>query len=204
MPTILLIRHGHNEYVGKGRLAGRLPGVHLDELGLTQARALAKALADMPIKAVYSSPLSRAVETAKPIAAAHKLNVINRRGLLEIDVGRWEGRTIKQVARTKLWKSVQHSPSLVRFPEGESFGEAQLRIAGELEDLAAKHKSKEIIVCVGHSDMIKLAVAYYLGLPLDFFQRLIVAPASISTLYIEKAGTRLINLNHNPIHLQQS
>lgn len=204
MPTILLIRHGHNEYVGKGRLAGRLPGVHLDEQGLTQARELAKALEDVPIKAVYSSPLSRAVETAKPIAAIHKLKVINRKGLLELDMGSWEGKTIKQVARTKLWKSVQHTPSLARFPQGESFGEAQMRIAAELEVLAAKHKSKEIIVCVGHSDMIKLAVAYYLGLPLDFFQRLTVSPASISTLYIGKDGTRLINLNHNPIQSQQS
>ncbi len=204
MPTILLIRHGHNEYVGKGRLAGRLPGILLDERGLTQARELAKALADVPIKAVYSSPLSRAIETAMPIAVAHKLKVINRKGLLELDMGSWEGKTIKQVARTKLWKSVQHTPSLARFPQGESFGEAQMRIAAELEVLAAKHKYKEIIVCVGHSDMIKLAVAYYLGLPLDFFQRLTVSPASISTLYIGKDGTRLINLNHNPIQSQQS
>ena len=122
MPNILLIRHGHNEYVGKGRLAGRLPGILLDERGLTQARELAKALADVPIKAVYSSPLSRAIETGKPVAAAHKLKVINREGLLELDMGSWEGKTIKQVARTKLWKSVQFTPSLARFPQGESFG----------------------------------------------------------------------------------
>jgi probable phosphoglycerate mutase len=138
------------------------------------------------------------VETAEPIAAKHDLSVIKREGLLEMDIGKWQGKTIKQVARTKLWKVVQYNPTLARFPEGESFGEAQLRIAGELETLTSMHKPTDIIVCVGHSDMIKLAVAYYLGLSLDFFQRLTVAPASITTLNIGKSGTRLVNLNYSP------
>lgn len=198
MATILLTRHGQNEYVKQGRLAGRLPRVHLNQQGREQAKKLGEVLATMPIKAIYSSPLERAVETAEPIAAKHDLSVIKREGLLEMDIGKWQGKTIKQVARTKLWKVVQYNPTLARFPEGESFGEAQLRIAGELETLTSMHKPKDIIVCVGHSDMIKLAVAYYLGLSLDFFQRLTIDPATISTLYIGKSGTRLINLNYSP------
>jgi probable phosphoglycerate mutase len=97
-----------------------------------------------------------------------------------------------------LWKVVQQSPSLARFPEGETFAEAQQRIITELQSLVAKHKTKDIIVCVGHSDMIKLAVAYYLGLPLDMFQRLIVQPGSISTVHVTKTNSRLINLNNIP------
>jgi probable phosphoglycerate mutase len=198
MTTILLTRHGQNEYVKQGRLAGRLPRVHLNQQGREQAKKLGEVLATIPIKAIYSSPLERAVETAEPIAAKHDLSVIKREGLLEMDIGKWQGKTIKQVARTKLWKVVQYNPTLARFPEGESFGEAQLRIAGELETLTSMHKPTDIIVCVGHSDMIKLAVAYYLGLSLDFFQRLTVAPASITTLNIGKSGTRLVNLNCSP------
>lgn len=198
MAIILLTRHGHNEYVKQGRLAGRLSGVHLDQLGQDQAKELAQALAAAPIKAIYSSPLERAVETAQPLAAIHNLNITKREGLLELDIGKWQGKTLKQVARTKLWKVVQNNPARARFPEGESFGEAQLRIANELETLAAKHKPKDMIVCVGHSDMLKLAVAYYLGLSLDFFQRLTIDPATISTLYIGKSSTRLINLNYSP------
>ena len=198
MATILLTRHGYNEYVIQGRLAGRLPRVHLNQQGKDQAKKLSEVLATMPIKAIYSSPLERAMETAEPIAAKHDLRVIKREGLLEMDIGKWQGKTIKQVARTKLWKVVQNNPALARFPEGESFGEAQLRIAGELETLASKHKPKDMIVCVGHSDMIKLAVAYYLGLSLDFFQRLTVAPASVSTLIIGKSGAHLVNLNYLP------
>lgn len=198
MAIILLTRHGHNEYVKQGRLAGRLSGVHLDQLGQDQAKELAQALAATPIKAIYSSPLERAVETAQPLAEIHNLKITEREGLLELDIGKWQGKTLKQVARTKLWKVVQNNPARARFPEGESFGEAQLRIANELETLAAKHKPKDMIVCVGHSDMLKLAVAYYLGLSLDFFQRLTIDPATISTLYIGKPSSRLINLNYSP------
>ena len=70
MPLLLLIRHGENEYVKTGKMAGRLPGVHLNEKGQKQAQALGDALKDVPIKAIYSSPLERAIETATPIASA--------------------------------------------------------------------------------------------------------------------------------------
>jgi probable phosphoglycerate mutase len=204
MPVVLLIRHGENEYVKKGRLAGRLPGVHLNDKGRAQAAALAEALKNTPLKAVYSSPLDRTIETATPIAEAHKLEVIPREGLLEVDVGKWQDKTLKQLARQKLWKIVQARPSHARFPEGETFAQAQLRMVSEISELCTRHKPKDIFACIGHSDMIKLAVAYYLGLPLDMFQRLTVGPASISTIHIHpEGGARLINLNHIPYRLPQ-
>jgi probable phosphomutase (TIGR03848 family) len=198
MPIILLIRHGENEYVRKGRLAGRKPGVHLNENGRKQAETLAAMLAKAPIKAVYSSPLERTMETAAPIAKSRGLKVIERPGLLELDFGDWQDKTLKSLRRRKLWKTVQGRPSMMRFPNGESFSEAQQRVAAELEALVAMHKPKDMFVCVAHSDLIKLALAYYLGLPLDLFQRLMVAPASISTLHIGEGSAQLINLNFSP------
>ncbi len=195
MPTILLIRHGDNDYIKKKRLAGRMEGIHLNEKGVAQAKTLADKLAKAPIKAVYSSPLDRTMETAVPIAESLGLEVIPRPGLLETDFGKWQGRTLKQLTRRKMWKVVQGAPSLARFPEGESFAETQQRICCELENICAEHKPKDLVVCVGHSDPIKLAVAYYLGLPLDLFQRLTVAPASITALYIGETGSRLLTLN---------
>jgi probable phosphoglycerate mutase len=115
--------------------------------------------------------------------------------LQEIDFGDWQGKTLKQLRRRKLWRFVQHRPTMMRFPQGESFAEAQGRITGELEALSSRHKPKDLIACVFHSDAIKLAVAYYLGLPLDLFQRLVVAPASISTLQMGEYGAHLLNLN---------
>lgn len=197
MPTILLIRHGENEYVAKGRLAGRLPGVHLNENGKKQAQALADVLQHAPIKMVYASPLDRTMETAKPIADILGLEVIPENGLLEVDFGDWQDKTLKQLRRRKLWKIVQGAPTRMRFPNGETFANAQQRIVEAIETLSAKHKSQDLIVCVSHSDIIKLAVAYYLGLPLDLFQRLMVAPASITTLYIGEGFARVVNVNHS-------
>ncbi len=197
MPTILLIRHGENDFVAKGRLAGRLPGVHLNENGRKQAQSLAEALENAPIKAIYASPLERTMETAQPIAAALGMKVIPEPGLLEVDFGDWQDKTLKQLRRRKLWRIVQNSPSLTRFPQGETFADAQLRIVGAIEKLSKQHKPKDLIVCVSHSDIIKLALAYYLGMHIDLFQRLSIAPASISTLLIGEGWARVINYNHS-------
>jgi len=197
MPLILLIRHGENDYIKKKRLAGRLPGIHLNDNGRSQAKSLAETLAKAPVKAVYSSPLERTMETAKPIAKALGLQVNERPGLIETDVGKWQGKKLKVLSRRKGWRVVQSTPCLMRFPGGESFAEAQQRVCSDLESLCKKHDPKDLIICVSHADPIKLAVAFYLGLPLDFFQRLTISPASITALYIGNTGSHLLSLNYN-------
>jgi probable phosphoglycerate mutase len=197
MPIVLLIRHAENEYVKKGRLAGRLPGVHLNHRGCGQAQALAEKLKDAPIQALYSSPLERALETAAPIAAALSLEVTTREALTEIDYGEWQDRTLKSLARLKLWRGLQNRPSLFRFPGGESFSEAQHRITQEINCLCALHDSKHIIACVSHADTIKLAVAYFTGMPIDSFQRLVIGSASITVLGINQDSSSLISLNYD-------
>src|SRR5215211_2928094 len=111
MPLLLLIRHGENDFVKTGKLAGHLSGVHLNERGQKQAQALGEALAQVPIKAIYSSPLERALETAEPIASSHKLQIIQEPDLMDTHVGRWEGKSVKALRLTKVWKIVQQSPS---------------------------------------------------------------------------------------------
>ena len=195
MPTVLLIRHAENDYVKKGVMAGRLPGVHLNEKGRIQAQALAEKLATAPIKALYTSPLERAVETAEPIARALGLEPILRPGIAETDMGEWQGQSYKQLRRTKAWKTVQAAPSLFRFPGGESFAECQVRMVAEIESLRLQHDNKDLFACISHGDPIKLAIAYYLGLPLDHFQRLWTSPASITALSIGEMGSRLLTMN---------
>lgn len=196
MPIVLLVRHAENEYLSKGLLAGRKPGVHLNENGRKQAQAIADKLKDTPIKALYSSPLERAVETAEPIAAALDLEVITREGLTEVDYGDWQGKTLKSLARLKIWRHLQHKPSLFCFPGGESFSEAQHRITQEVNRICATHDPKHVIICVSHADPIKLAVAYYAGMPLDSFQRLVIGRASITALSISNVSSQLITLNY--------
>jgi len=198
MPTLLLIRHGENDYVKKGRLAGRLPGVRLNETGRKQAEELAKTLENAPLKAVYSSPLERAMETAEPVARVKGLEIIPRAGLIEVDFGDWQDQTLKSLQKLKLWKVVQGRPSMMRFPQGETFAEAQQRVVQEITTLAGMHESHDVIACFSHSDLIKLATAYFLGLPLDLFQRLMVGTASITTLHVHESFAVVANLNYSP------
>lgn len=199
MPTLLLIRHGENDYVKTGKMAGRIPGVHLNEKGKKQAEALGEALKDVPIKAVYSSPLERAIETATPIAESHKLKIIQNANLLDTNVGKWQGKSLALLRLKKEWKIVQNAPSRFHFPEGESFLDLQTRIANVMEEIVKTHnKPKDIIAVVFHADPIKLAVSHFLGLPLDHFQRLSCDTGSLTAIYAGEAGANLLKLNQRP------
>ena len=198
MPLLLLIRHGENDFTKKHKLAGYTPNVHLNERGQSQAQALADALKEVPIKALYSSPLERAVETATPIAAARALEIQNEAGLLETNVGKWQGRSLAALRLQKHWKVVQNAPSRAQFPEGETFYECQTRIVTALDSISRKYKPQDIVACVFHADPIKLAIAHYIGLPLDHFQRLSCDTGSLTALYVNESGANLIKLNQRP------
>ncbi len=195
MPLLLLIRHGENDYSKKGRLAGRLPGIHLNERGRKQAQDLAGALGKAPIKAIYSSPLERARETAAPIAAALSLKVQVDPGLTESDVGDWQGKSVRRLALSKYWRIFQQAPSRAAHPGGESFIQTQTRVAAALDSICAHHKPRDLIACVFHADPIKLAVAHFIGLPLDRFQRLACETASVTLLAVGPGSAQLLWLN---------
>jgi probable phosphomutase (TIGR03848 family) len=196
MTSIILVRHGANSYVEKGRLAGRKPNVHLNKLGKKQAAAVGAELAKVPIRAIYSSPLERTMETAQLIAKPLGLKVKPRIGLIELDFGEWQDKKLKDLSKTEDWKIVQFIPSRMCFPAGETFYEAQYRIVKELDVLSRKHSDDEVIVCVSHADVIKLVVAFHLGMPIDLFQRLHIAPASLTILKFSKHGAQLLALNY--------
>ncbi len=198
MPLLLLIRHGENDYTKTGKFAGRTPGVHLNEKGQSQAQALGEAFKDAPLKAIYASPLERTMETAAPIASARGLEIIPTPGLLESDVGKWQGQSVRRAALSKVWKVVQHAPSRAGHPGGETFQQVQTRIATTLNEICAKYKPKDIVACVFHADPIKLAVAYYLGLPLDHFQRLACDTGSVTALHVNEMSAHLLKFNQRP------
>ena len=201
MAVFLLIRHGENDWVKSRRLAGRLPGVHLNEKGQTQAKQLAEELAATQITAIYASPLERAVETAEPLAQSKGLEIQIHPGLNEIDFGRWAGKNLNDLRQGRQWKIVQGSPASFRFPEGESFAEAQARVVKALKELSADYGEKDVVVCTAHSDLIRLAVAHFLGLALDNFQRIRIAPASVTALYLNKDQAYFgpINMTFGPV-----
>jgi len=200
MAYALLIRHGQNDWVNKNRLAGWIPEVHLNDVGQNQVQELAERLSKLPLKAIYSSPLERCMETALPVAASHNLAITTLEEVGEVRYGKWEGKKIKKLSKKSSWHAVQHAPSRFRFPQGESFLEVQQRAVTAIESLSAIHRD-ELFAVVSHADVIKLALAHYLGTHIDLFQRLTVSTASVSILALPKnKAVRVLRVNdHGPI-----
>ena len=194
MTTLVLVRHATTASTGK-RLGGRTDAP-LDDAGTQQARAAAQRLAGVALKAVYASPLPRTWQTAEIVAAEHRLTVQADEGLLEVEYGEWTDRPLKPLTRTKKWPVIQSRPSLVTFPGGESIRDAQMRAVAAVERIIAKHKRGTVAV-VSHADVIKALVSFYLGQPLDLFQRLHVSPASITILQLSADGGQPVLVRFN-------
>lgn len=195
MTQILLIRHAVNDFVKTGKLAGWTPGVHLNDEGKAQAEALGKRLADASLKAIYASPLDRTMETAAAIAAHHpNLTVQVNEGIGEVRYGDWEGVKIADLSRRKMWQVVQEYPSRAYFPNGETMRGVQVRIVNAIESLVTTHPG-EMIALVFHADLIKMALAHYLGVHLDNFQRIVISPASISVLMLGHSRPYIATMN---------
>ncbi|GLK17995.1 MSMEG_4193 family putative phosphomutase [Herbiconiux flava] len=194
MATVILVRHGRTTANASGLLAGRTPGVRLDEVGQEQAARTAERLAVVPLVAVVSSPLERCRQTATSIldrqvggaagAGARPGELRIEDDLTECDYGDWQGRTLKELASEPLWSVVQRQPSAVTFPGGESMATMQLRGASAVRRLdaafEAEHGPGAVWVAVSHGDIIKGILADALGMHLDLFQRISVSPASVS------------------------
>ncbi len=193
MTTLILIRHGHNDWADK-QLAGWLPDVHLNELGRQQAQDLVERLKPIEIAAIYSSPLDRTLETARPLAQARNLKINKVPQLGEVKYGDWQGQALKVLAQKKEWKHVQAAPSTFAFPNGESFREMQNRAVAAVEKIVAAHP-QDTVALFSHGDVIKAIVAYYAGIALDNFQRIAISPASISVVMVGAFGARLGRLN---------
>jgi probable phosphomutase (TIGR03848 family) len=197
--VVLLVRHGKTPTTGTV-LPGRAAGLHLSEQGIAQAEAVADRIAALgdskgraPV-AVYASPLERTTETARPIARKLGLRVRSDRGLLECDFGEWTGAQLKSLAKKPEWNQVQRWPSGFRFPGGESFLEMQARMASALSGITERHPG-ETVVAVSHADPIKAAISTAAGTHLDLFQRLTVAPCSVSAVVYIEGGPHVLTVN---------
>jgi probable phosphomutase (TIGR03848 family) len=193
--TVLLVRHGTTPTTGKV-LPGRQAGLHLSDAGRAQAERVATRIAAMKHRpvAVYASPLERTRETAAPIARALGLRVRTEHGLVEVDVGAWTGTSLKRAMRRKEWPAVQRWPAGFRFPDGESFAEMATRVSEAVLGLVSRHRGGTV-VAVSHADPIRAVVATAAGVPLDLFQRLVVAPCSLSAVAYAADGPRILCVN---------
>lgn len=186
MATVILVRHGRTTANASGVLAGRMPGVKLDATGQKQAAKAGERMKDLPVHAIVSSPLERCRQTAKAIMGAQEppLTLVTEKGITECDYGEWQGRELRELAKEKLWTTVQSQPSAAEFPGGESLAAMQARAVAAVRRhdglVEAAHGTGAVWVAVSHGDIIKSVLADALGMHLDLFQRINIDPASVS------------------------
>ena len=185
MTKVVLIRHARSSANASAILAGRLPGVGLDDVGRDQAAALMQLLRGITPSAVYTSPLQRCRETAE-LAGWADAEVIEE--LTECDYGSWSGRPLDELRGLPVWEEIQRTPSTVAFPDGESMTAMAERVVAAEAGLAARHGDGDVIAVFSHGDPLKAVLADALGLSLDDFQRLHVGPAGVSV--IDYSGPR--------------
>ena len=198
MAEFHLVRHAVHDQVGKA-LMGRIEGVRLSQDGRAAAEALAAHFADFasrarPVAAVYTSPLERARETAAPIAARLGLAATVLPAIAEIEFGSWSGRPFDDLGRDLGWQAWNSARSLARPPGGETMLEVQARAVDALEALAGSHPEGPVVL-VSHGDVIKAALAHYLGVSLDHLLRFELDPGSVSILERDGAWARVACLN---------
>jgi broad specificity phosphatase PhoE len=190
-----LLRHG--EPTVFGRINGRLPGVGLSARGRVEIAAVAARLATENIEALYSSPLQRTRETAQILSQRLGLPVGCRDDVIELDFGEWTGLTADQIRRDPAWQAWSTCRSIAAIPGGESWRQVQDRVVAALFELQGVHPDGNLVV-VSHGDVIRAALLFALGMPLDFYSRLEVALASISTIRLDSSGIRVLALNEAP------
>ena len=198
MGTLLLIRHGRTDANANGILAGRTPGVVLDEVGKTATQELALRLQGVKIARVISSPLERTLETAG-ILFDNEVEVASEARLLECDYGDWQGAKLSELSTHELWPIVQQRPDEMIFPNGESMNDMSKRACEAVREwdtqLTAEHGDNVVWAAVSHGDIIKAICADAMGLPLRKFQSLMIEPASVSVVHYSDSGSAVSKLN---------
>jgi probable phosphomutase (TIGR03848 family) len=192
--TLLLVRHGLTALTGS-QLVGRTPGVDLDERGRQQAAAVAERLAPVPVAAIVSSPLERCQQTAAAIAAGRDVTVSTDERLIEIGYGDWTMKPFKELYKDPLWRVVQQHPSAMVFPNGEALAEAQARAVAAVREWNAKLGPDAIWLACSHGDVIAALLADALGLHLDLYQRIMVAPCSVSVISYQPHRSSVLRMN---------
>jgi broad specificity phosphatase PhoE len=196
MALLHLLRHGQHD-LGGGVLAGRMSGVGLTERGRAEIAAVAERLADENIAALYASPLQRTRESAELLSERLGLPIEFRDDLMELDFGEWTGTTFDSIRADPRWQSWSRHRSLSRIPGGETMRAVQFRAVEAILEIGERHRDSASVI-VSHGDVIRSALVFALGMPLDFYGRIEVAQGSLSTIRIDDGGIRVVSINERP------
>lgn len=195
MAVVYLIRHGETAWNREEVFRGRAD-IPLSPRGQQQAGLLAESLAREPIRAVYSSPLVRASETAKAVAHRLGLAVVTDPRLVDMSFGEWEGKSLDEVQAKwpELHRTWTHEPARFRGPGGESLADVLHRAWPAMEEITTRHR-EETVALVSHRVVCKLLVCAALGAGEGGFWRLRLDTASASVLQHGRSGWQVTKLN---------
>ena len=155
---------------------------------------LAPYLSKLIINRIYSSPLTRCIQTIQPYMQLNPdLDFEIDESFIEMDYGKWSGKKLSVLARDRRWRNVQNKPSTFTFPQGESFRSMRRRVDLALTELS---KEKGVVLIVTHGDIIKMSLASALGLPIDRFQKFVAEPASLTVINLDKNNSTVLQTNY--------
>ncbi|MDR2279231.1 MAG: MSMEG_4193 family putative phosphomutase [Gordonia sp. (in: high G+C Gram-positive bacteria)] len=200
--TVILVRHGRSTANTSGVLAGRTPGVALDDVGRAQATALIERLNGVSdrLTAVVRSPLQRCAETVAPlIDHLDGVDEVEEGRLAEVDYGEWSGRKLSELVDEPLWRTVQRHPSAAVFPGGEGLADVSRRASAAVRELDRRHGGDDgngVWLACSHGDVIKSVIADAYGMHLDSFQRIVVDPASITVIRYTRDRPYVLTVNN--------
>ncbi len=193
MTVFHLVRHGEST-VPDGILSGRAPGYALTPEGAASVERLAEYFAQREVNRIYCSPVERTAETARLLAERLNVEVYTADDLLEVDFGDWTGRWFGSLEGDNAWWRFNEFRSASRIPGGELMLEVQMRVVQwMLRERDAL--PDESLAVVSHGDVIRAALVYFAGVPLDLMLRFEVRPASVSTLRIDAHSVQILTVN---------
>ncbi|MDH7578779.1 MAG: alpha-ribazole phosphatase [Bacillota bacterium] len=199
MTRLLLVRHGQTGWNHDARYQGHTD-IELSEAGFKQAQLLAQRLVREPVEAVYASDLRRAFETARIVAAPHKLQVQTVPELREINFGAWEGLTFEEIKTQfrELAANWYTSPAKIRIPQGETFAELKERAYNTVMELVKKHDPGTLII-VTHGGTIRAIICALLNIDLNHAFRIRQDNGALNIIeYYENRGVLcLLNDTHH-------
>ncbi len=192
---LILTRHGETDWNLLRKTQGRTDTA-LTETGREQARAISQRIAGLPFDCVYTSPLERAAETARILAAARSVPVISDQALTELHFGEWEGLTFAEIGEAfpeqlEIWSQ---APNSCPIPGGEPFAALVERCEAFLRRLIERHEGFTV-AAVTHSVPSKVIAALCLGLPLNKLHNVRVDNASLTVVdfYAGRSVVRVLN-----------
>jgi len=201
MTSIYLVRHGQTAWNKEEIFRGRTD-IPLDETGLKQAELAGEYFKAMVIQGVYSSPLSRAWQTAEPIALFQNLKAQPIEGIIDMSFGNWEGHALQEIERIdpETYRQWREEPHLAKLPGGESLDDVRFRAMAALEWVIKKHPEGSVVL-ISHRVVNKVLICGILGIDNSHFWQIAQDTAAINLIQY-KRGRYVLSFMNETCHLK--